>query len=622
MRSPREIVFRLKQELRNLELLKFPPKYHADAASPLASLPAPRPVAHQLRNTEFAATLLQTAGDILAHRFPLLGFTIDTGREIDWRRDYVHQLATGTQYFRFIPYLDAARAGDHKNIWELNRHQHLVLLAQAFLLTDRAVYLDEIFSQLNSWWRQNPYQRGINWTSALEVAFRAFSWLWLYHFIAPDMPSDFRSRFLESLYQHAWHIENNLSFYFSPNTHLLGEAVVLDALGRLFPLFPRARQWTQLGNETVLAQLKRQVQADGSHFEQSTYYHVYALDMFLFHAIISSPSRGYLDALARMADFVHAIIGPERLLPFLGDDDGGRWFHPYGSREKFGRATLATCSTLLRRPDWTFDTEDLYPQAAWWLGRTEGSASAANQSRFFRDSGLALLESSSGRVMMDAGRFGPGRAGHSHSDSLSLIASAVGQPILVDSGTYTYVGDPQLRNAFRGSAAHSTVRVDGHDQAIPLGPFWWDDPPAVNALSWQSTDDHDEILGECRYAGIIHRRLVRFVKPHLVFILDFIDGPAGSHDLEQFWHLASPDSRANVSLASAAEEFDCWHSPVFGNKEHSRCLVVRRTTTLPATFAAAIVLDARSTVKIIEQPNCATFESAGKCFEIPWPKPN
>ena len=36
--------------------------------------------------------------------------------------------------------------------------------------------------------------------------------------------------FLSSLYQHGCYIERNLSTYFSPNTHLLGEAVVLHAL--------------------------------------------------------------------------------------------------------------------------------------------------------------------------------------------------------------------------------------------------------------------------------------------------------------------------------------------------------------------------------------------------------
>ena len=33
--------------------------------------------------------LIATADSILEHRFPILGVTIDTGPEIDWRRDYL-----------------------------------------------------------------------------------------------------------------------------------------------------------------------------------------------------------------------------------------------------------------------------------------------------------------------------------------------------------------------------------------------------------------------------------------------------------------------------------------------------------------------------------------------------
>src|ERR1035437_4461197 len=50
------------------------------------------------------------------------------------------------------------------------------LLAQAFLLTRRREYLDEAFRQIESWLDANPFLHGINWASALEVAFRALSW--------------------------------------------------------------------------------------------------------------------------------------------------------------------------------------------------------------------------------------------------------------------------------------------------------------------------------------------------------------------------------------------------------------------------------------------------------------
>jgi hypothetical protein len=183
----------------------------------------------------------RVAGQILRHRFPIFGITVETGSAIDWRRDYLHGVSTGTPYFRRSPYLDFSRAGDHKVIWELNRHQHLPLLAQAFLLSGRREYLDEAFRQVESWLDANPFLRGINWASALEVAFRALSWAWLWHMAGSEMPEALRARFLTALERHGRYLERNLSVYFSPNTHLLGEAVALHALGVLFPAFPRRR---------------------------------------------------------------------------------------------------------------------------------------------------------------------------------------------------------------------------------------------------------------------------------------------------------------------------------------------------------------------------------------------
>ena len=100
--------------------------------------------------------------------------------------------------------------------------------------------------------------------------------------------------------------------------------------------------------------MRAQVRADGGHFEQSTYYHVYALDMFLLHAALGDPRPDYREGLARMAGYLAAISGPAGM-PFLGDDDGGRLFHPYGDRSRFGRATLATCSLLPGRDEWPRD---------------------------------------------------------------------------------------------------------------------------------------------------------------------------------------------------------------------------------------------------------------------------
>ena len=132
----------------------------------------------------------------------------------------------------------------------------MVALAQAWRLTLDVRYKDELFALLESWWLDNPVQRGINWASALEVAFRALSWTWVYHLTAADMPEEFRGRFLTELYRHGLHLDANLSVYFSPNTHLLGEAVALHALGALCPFFPGASAWVKRGARIIADQME------------------------------------------------------------------------------------------------------------------------------------------------------------------------------------------------------------------------------------------------------------------------------------------------------------------------------------------------------------------------------
>jgi heparinase II/III-like protein len=608
----------MRQELANLAMWWRPPRLPRRLVpqSPLPLLPPPAQVAEALRATSFPDELRRDARDILAHRFPIFGLTIDTGPEIHWRRDYVNGCETGCPYFRLVPYLNAAVAGDHKMVWELNRHQHLVLLAQLYLFDADPALLREIWEELESWLDANPFQRGINWASALEVAFRAFSWIWIYHLAGAQMPPALRGRFLDSLNQHGRHIEENLSFYFSPNTHLLGEATVLHALGTLFSWFPRARRWRRLGAKVVTEQLDRQVRKDGGYFEQSTYYHVYALDMFLFHGILADAGEAYRAKVALMADYLAAVQGPSRTLPFIGDDDGGRFWHPFGPRHWFGRATQATCAVWLGGSDWTYTREDLFPQAAWWLGRTDGSGTGTFPSRLFPDTGMAVMQAGDRHVLIDAGPFGPWGSGHSHSDTLSLIARVGPQEILIDPGTYTYAGGAE-RNWFRGSVAHNTVRVDELHQATPVNPFRWVDQPATSIREWASSELEDLLDAECVSRGITHRRQVRFIKPDLVLIVDEVAGPgAAEHDLEQFWHIGSLENRGRITLADEAQVMESWRSPAYGDKIQSSCLRVRQRSTLPAALAAAVYLgNSLPGVHIAVEPARILFHV--ECLEFP-----
>jgi hypothetical protein len=612
MRSFPEISFRLRQELLNLRLFAIPPALgHVPAAASLPLLPEPSAVLAAAANTSWAKGLIDEADRIVRHEFRILGVTIDTGAEIDWRKDYVAGISSEPNYFRLLPYLDFDRVGDHKVIWELNRHQHLVVLAQAWRLTGDARYKGELFAQVESWLRHNPIQRGINWASALEVAFRALSWTWVYHLTAAAMPEDFRRRFLTELYRHGLHLDANLSVYFSPNTHLLGEAVALHALGALFPFFPGAHNWAKRGARILAEQMDAQVKADGSHFEQSSYYHIYALDFFLLHMLLHPVSSSYKTGLRRMAEYARSLLGPGWRIPLMGDDDGGRLFHPFGIRAEFGRATMATCSVIFNEPLWLRDHADLLDQALWWMGpdvlTRRGSAGERRSSRRYQNSGTVCMEHEDVQAIIDTGPFGWAGAGHSHSDTLSLVLRRCGEEILVDCGTYTYLSDPQWRNWFRSSAAHNTIRIDGRNQAEFAGPFRWTSKPDVECFAWRTSEQEDFLDAAVRYRGFTHRRTVLFRKPDEFVITDEVSGPSGLHDIEQFWHFGvAVEQIAPTVLRAGSGEISFlaedtvqlmrggehgWRSQALRAREEAPVAYCRQlAVTLPARFVTRIVL--------------------------------
>ena len=133
-------------------------------------------------------------------------------------------------------------------------------------------------------------------------------------------------------------------------------------------------------------ELDQQVRADGSHFEQSSYYQIYALDFFLLHRLLSGAEPARDEKLLRMAEYLESLMGPSRRLPLLGDDDSGRVFGlPFRSSEP-GRATLATAANLLGQ-DLAYDKVDLAEQAAWWLDSEILDRAEATQEKIL---GLAL----------------------------------------------------------------------------------------------------------------------------------------------------------------------------------------------------------------------------------------
>lgn len=545
---------------------------HAALASHFASRP-PRFVLDPIRRDELAGAILHAfpgaaadaarrAARILSGRLDLLGYRdLDVttpaaeGATIDWHRDPVHDRRPAMAYWSRVPYLDPAN-GDHKIIWELNRHQHWMALGRAFVLTGDRRYRDRFVEELSSWMGVNPPLTGVNWSSMLELSLRCLSWIWALHFfVEQDEPAP-RDPWLVDLLlgldRQLSLVERNLSTYFSPNTHLLGEALALYVAGQSLPEMARAARWAATGRRTLLHQAGVQIGADGGHVELSPHYHRYALDFYLLALSVARTSgdadgaQGFENAVERLAGFARAVADDDWLLPRIGDDDGGMLLPMCGRGECDIRDSLALAAVLTGARD-LFDG-DPPEEVAWMTGGVPPRVSGPGRPRSIAlaSSGYFVSRTRRGdHLVMDAGPLGFLNGGHAHADALSVTLEVAGVPMLIDSGTGCYTVDAEMRDRFRSTAYHNTVTVNGRSQSEPAGPFRWASAARSTAHAWRSDAAFDFCdASHDGYRPAVHRRQV-LSRPGCWIVWDWLLGE-GSLEAAAHWHLA-PSWSARLS---------------------------------------------------------------------------
>ncbi|HQZ82041.1 MAG TPA: alginate lyase family protein [Pyrinomonadaceae bacterium] len=502
-----------------------------------------------------AEHLIRTADAICDGRIELLGFgRVDVGTEIDWHREPISGIVSPRKHWKEFDELDPTESGDKRILWELNRHQHFFTLGAAYRLTRDERYAHLFARQLSNWIHENPPGVGVNWVSSLEVAFRSNSWIWALNLFkdSAELTSDLVLDCIRLLYVHARHIETYLSTYYSPNTHLTGEALGLYYLGTQLPFLESATEWRRRGEDILLTEISKQIDTNGVYFERSSWYQRYTVDFYLhFYALRELFAETAYDERNAVADerlnsaltFLLNIARPDGTTPLIGDDDGGRLLPLTALAAADLRGTLSVGAAVLGRSDLAFGGDDSMEDAFWLLGtagvRSIGKLNAREPetlSRDFPESGYFVMRNgwmpTDDSLVIDCGGPDASSGAHRHADLLSIDLSLRGRSLFVDPGTFSYSGSPEVRERFRSSRSHNTLSVDGRSTSLTAGPFSWKSRANAAAKEWIADPifDYFEGQGELHDGGT-HARSVMYIRGDYFIIRDVAKIP-GEHLFE------------------------------------------------------------------------------------------
>lgn len=481
----------------------------------------------------------------------------------NWLLDPLTGITAPTERSFTLSLSDRATVGDIRQLWELNRLQHLPVLAAGFAMTRDEHYAETCRDHVDSWLDQNPFLRGPNWTSGIEIGLRVISLVWTRRLLDDWTPvgSVFEDdpRFVASIGRHLQWLDRFRSTGSSANNHAVAEAAGLFVGATAWPWFRESLRWRQSAGAWLAEVTDALTMPSGLNRELASHYHLFTLELLLaaitedllatesaLPAVATRVARQMTGALGHMCDstgrlarqgdsddanvlmidraqstpagalaWAAVVLGPLMLA------DGGRSSTVTGPQTD---ARAAAIAALLGGDRVTVDA----PGAA----TTDGVAGPDERVALDADGFIvrSFTDATTSRwFRMDCSPHGATAiAAHAHADALAIELRVDGRDVIADPGTYRYSAVAR-RSYYRSTRAHSTVTLDDGDQSTPGGPFLW-----VHHATTRSrvvTRDDGSTVVEAEHDGYrpsTHRRSVH-VAPDLSWfeVVDSLDGPAG-----------------------------------------------------------------------------------------------
>lgn len=515
--------------------------------------------------------------------------TLNIMEKINWHKGTVSDWDCN-KYSNYMNFKNTDDIGDIRYTWEINRHLFFPKLALNFKKSNNKQYIRILETHFYSWIKENPYLKGVNWASPMEIAIRSYQWIVTYSIIKDDISESFKLDIINSIVNSIKYVRENYSLYSSANNHLIVEAVYCGIVGYIVePIYEN--RYLEESYRIIEKEILLQNYSDGVNKEQATHYHAFVLDAFLQYAFFLNmvgkkfPNE---NILFKMSEFIGLLNQSGEVIEF-GDSDDAKLIDFNLETEKYYEYVLQLASCY-------FDTKfleinKLFEEVKYISHKKEIKYNKHIYKNFYiyEKGGYGIFNLKNEFMLFDIGNLGFGAiAAHGHADALSIVYSKNKKRVFVDSGTYIYNVESKWRNYFRSTFSHNTLILEDISQSQIKGPFLWGKKANAKILDY---GENENLMYICAshdgYGPKIHKRCVTYIKNEEIFIIKdkfenvgnvnyILDNKLSIQKLSNMeFKLKNLDTELFIVFNSKAHETKKWISKKFMEKSKTRGINIK-----------------------------------------------
>lgn len=445
----------------------------------------------------------------------------------------------------------SSEAGDIKYVWEKSRFSWVLTLIR-YDFHFKEDHGEFVFSEIESWIKNNPINMGPNWRCSQEISLRIFNWYIAisYYKNSKAFTEERWSEIQDVIFASLHHVYHHINFsrIAVRNNHAITETMFLALSDILFPFIPEAKKWAQEGRKWFEEEIGYQIYLDGTFLQFSMNYHRVVIQLLTLGISITEKagrpfSAVVYDRAYKSVEFLYQCVQEENgWLPNYGSNDGALFFPWSDSDYRDYRPQLNSLHFLLTGEN-IFNSESIIEEQGWW------SLKFSNNFKFKKiDKLLGIKEYPNGGYILirEEGsltfiRCGSHKDRPAQADNLHVDIWIDGENVLKDSGTYKYNTSSDLVNYFTGTHSHNSVTVNNNSQMLKGNRFiWYYWTQKLSTTLEEKSDRYifSGVIKAFQYLdkkGVHKRTITKFKHKNLWIIEDTLNN-LDNYSKNQLWH--------------------------------------------------------------------------------------